>query len=390
MQLGTLDGVMLIDASKTEALDDVLVRVCNILQLSSAQFSLAERHYHAICDWLGAEGSSLNPYRPELYPQGSVALGTTVKPLTGEEYDVDLVCELAIIYETVRRPVQLLDMVEGRMRESNVYKDRLERKKRCLRVYYEHDFHLDILPACPDPGAGPTCLVIPDRVEGGWQVSNPKGFVKWFQSKGALRLVPSRSQKAMDSAAPLPQPQNADQKNTLQVSVQLVKRWRDLYFSERLDLAPVSVVLTTLLGDHYYGEQSVSLNLAASVDDVISSLPTVGRLTVVNPSHPQEDLSERWSDGAAYGAFVKGIHFLRNEIRELLACEDMGRRSAILQRMFGETVTKRAFADQAKTIENFRESQRMRVGRLAPGVVGLSATAATPIPRNTFYGDAAK
>ncbi|HVC47290.1 MAG TPA: nucleotidyltransferase [Terracidiphilus sp.] len=390
MQIGTLDGSALIDASKTEALDDVLIRVCNIFQLSSTQFSLAEKHYHAICDWLGADDSFLNPYRPDLYPQGSVALGTTVKPQRGEEYDVDLVCELGIDYRTVKSPVLLLDLIERRMQESDSYRERIERKKRCLRVNYEHDFHLDILPACPDPNSGPTCLVIPDREEGNWQASNPKGLLKWFRDRSALRLISSRTQKAMDSAAPLPEPQTADQKNTLQVSVQLVKRWRDLHFADDLDLAPVSVVLTTLLGGDYYGEQSVSLNLAASVDAIVSHLPAAGRLIVVNPAHPQEDLSERWNDDLAYRAFVEGIHALRNAIRELLACEDMGRRSILLQRMFGEDVTKKAFADQAKTIEAFRESQRMRIGRLASGVVSLSATGATPIPRNTFYGDAAK
>lgn len=121
MQIGTLDGAALIDASKTENLDDLLIRVCNIFQLSPTQFSLAEKHYHAICDWLGADDSFLNPYRPDLYPQGSVALGTTVKPQLGEEYDVDLVCELHINHRTVKRPVLLLDLIERRMRENDAY-----------------------------------------------------------------------------------------------------------------------------------------------------------------------------------------------------------------------------------------------------------------------------
>lgn len=165
MAAATLDAASLIEASQTEILDDALVRICNLLQLSASQFSLAERHYHAICDWLGAPDSLLNRFQPELYPQGSVALGTTVKPLRGEEYDVDLVCELAIDYRSVLRPVQLLDLIEYRMRESDLYRDRIERKKRCLRVNYEHQFHLDILPGCPDSEAGGTCLVIPDREE---------------------------------------------------------------------------------------------------------------------------------------------------------------------------------------------------------------------------------
>jgi hypothetical protein len=48
MQTETLDAAALIDATNTEVLDDVLIRVCDILQLSPAQFSKAEGHYHTI------------------------------------------------------------------------------------------------------------------------------------------------------------------------------------------------------------------------------------------------------------------------------------------------------------------------------------------------------
>ena len=146
--MGALSATDLLQASRNELLDDVLVRLCGIFQLSSTQFSLAETHYHAICDWLSQDESDLSPFSPDLYPQGSVALGTTVKPQIGDEYDVDLVCELNVDYRSVPRPVLLLDLIENRMRESERYRDRLERKRRCLRVNYEHDFHLDILPAC--------------------------------------------------------------------------------------------------------------------------------------------------------------------------------------------------------------------------------------------------
>jgi hypothetical protein len=158
MEAVALDAASLIEASSTQILDDVLIRICDLMQLSSTQFSLAEQHYHAICEWLGARESVLYLYQPDLYPQGSVALGTTVRPQRGDEYDVDLVCELAIDPKSVTRPVQLLDLIEARMRESERYRNRLERKKRCLRVNYEHDFHLDILPGCPDEEAGGTCL----------------------------------------------------------------------------------------------------------------------------------------------------------------------------------------------------------------------------------------
>jgi len=66
--MGGLVTIDLLEANRSELLDDVLVRLCNILQLSSTQFSLAESHYHAICEWLGHEESELNQFDPDLYP----------------------------------------------------------------------------------------------------------------------------------------------------------------------------------------------------------------------------------------------------------------------------------------------------------------------------------
>ena len=106
--------------------------------------------------------------------------------------------------------VALLDLIERRMGESDAYRGKLERKRRCLRVNYEHDFHLDILPAYPDPQSGPNCLVVPDRDDVRWRASNPKGFDGWFRAKAALR-PPSRSEgraMAKDATAPLPQPES--------------------------------------------------------------------------------------------------------------------------------------------------------------------------------------
>jgi hypothetical protein len=140
------------------------------------------------------------------------------------------------------------------------------------------------------------------------------------------------------------------------------------------------------MGDHYYGEQSVSLNLANSVQSIIDSLPTVGRLVVVNPSHVQEDISERWEDPKAYAAFVVGLHEFRRQMSELSKAQDMGQQSVLLQRMFGEKFIKKAFEEQGETLQKYRDAQKMGTEK-RNGIVALSSAATVPIPRNTFYGE---
>jgi hypothetical protein len=376
----------LLGADNTQLLDDVLARVCRILQLSPTQYALAEKHYNAICEWLGAEGSLLNRFAPELYPQGSVALGTTVKPQFQDEYDVDLVCELQIDHNSVAEPSQLVDIIELRMKENDIYRGKLKRKSRCLCVNYEHDFHLDILPACPDPISGGTCLFVPDCDDRKLRTTNPKGFIAWFKHRAAL-LPGTLTRKAMDTAAPLPQPQAAEDKNALQLSVQLIKRWRNRYYSDRSEQPPASILLTTLMGNHYYGEQSIFTNLSASVRSILDSVPSVGRLVVSNPSHPLEDLSERWKDQTTYDAFLHGLRVLRLKLAKLEIAEDMGQRSALLQELFGERVIKAAFEELGNRLEEARRSRKIGVARTG-GIVTLSAAAGSvPIPKNTFYGD---
>jgi hypothetical protein len=141
------------------------------------------------------------------------------------------------------------------------------------------------------------------------------------------------------------------------------------------------------MGNHYCGEQSIFTNLAASVRSILDSVPSAGRLVVPNPSHPLEDLSERWEDQTTYDAFVHGLRVLRLKLAKLETAEDMGQRSALLQELFGERVIKAAFEEQGNKLEEARRSRKIGVARTG-GIVTLSAAAGSvPIPKNTFYGD---
>ena len=75
----------------------------------------------------------------------------------------------------------------------------IELKNRCVRVSYATEFHLDILPACPDRYAGGTCVVVPDRKVQHWKASNPKGFAQWF-----LRTCESRAVRLLEKARTSP------------------------------------------------------------------------------------------------------------------------------------------------------------------------------------------
>src|SRR4051812_25955451 len=83
-------------ACANDHLDDLLERICFKLQLTETQQQRVRRTYGAVTDWLYDEDSPLRRYAPSLYAQGSLELDTTVKPRSGDAFDLDAVCELEI------------------------------------------------------------------------------------------------------------------------------------------------------------------------------------------------------------------------------------------------------------------------------------------------------
>jgi hypothetical protein len=374
---------LLVTQSFSYQLDDLLARICAKLQISPTQHGLAETRYHAIGEWLSADGSRLAVYKPVIYSQGSLRIGTTVKPLFRQEYDLDLVCEIHVDPRLFPNPVDLLNMVEARLREHGVYKMMIERKNRCIRINYSNEFHLDILPACPDLVSGPTCLVVPDRQAKEWKHSNPKGYATWFEGIAAGRQPEFRK-----FVEPLPDQVAAERMVVLKLIVQLMKRWRDVAYANDCEVAPISIVLTTLAGRFYRQQTSVNDALMGVLDDIVSALPVNGRLVVCNPSNEKEDLSERWDKHPeAYEAFVNGVTIFRAWWRKLNEQRGIPQVATFLEQLFGEEVAKGVIAEQAKSIEAARAAGRLAVAGSSGGIVSVSTSNSTPIRHNTFYGE---
>ena len=132
--------------------------------------------------------------------------------------------------------------------------------------------------------------------------------------RGSMRVQrrAPRGRSCGRRSSPYPTTNQLTEKTALQLAVQLVKRWRDIYFASTPDLAPISIVLTTLAGQHYAGEPSPMEALSRVVSSILGALPPFGRLYVLNPMNPLEDLSEKWDDDPRrYPAFVSRLPHAR-------------------------------------------------------------------------------
>jgi len=363
-------------------LDDLLDRVCERLQINPSQQKQAEERYQSVGEWISSKDSGLAITNPSIYPQGSLRIGTTVRPLNEQDYDLDIVCELSLDWRRCE-PIAILDAMERRLRENKYYSSLIERKNRCIRLNYKNEFHLDILPACPDSQKNHGCLKIPDCKVEEWKDSNPRGFAEWFEDRSEqfIHLLA----KAIE---PLPDFEPLERKSPLKRIVQLMKRYRDISFKDNQELAPISIILTTLAGSYYSGKTSINESLIFILNEIVKNIQNgYRRLVVLNPTNQNEDFSEKWDDNLnLYKSFVKWVINFQTLWIEVNNTSGIHSIARILKEMFGEDIINIALKEQAGFMENLRKRNMLGVvpgtGTLLtnPGLSGIR------VQKNTFYG----
>jgi len=363
-------------------LDDLLAGICLKLQITPTQHKLAEDRYISVSKWLSDKSSHFYIANSDIYPQGSLRLGTTVKPLVNQEYDLDLVCEMGLDWNNFD-PIQVLDAVESRLKENDSYSKILERKNRCLRLNYANEFHMDVLPAAPDTVRNHGCIKVPDRKAEEWKESNPKGYAEWFERQANQ----FGEVLAKAKVEPLPDPEDPRGKSTLKYIVQLLKRSRDVAFENDEEVAPISIVLTTLAGIYYRGILSINEAFAYTLHSLTNEISANDtRIVVRNPANQDEDLSERWDNNhKAYNEFVKWVNELSDTWKKLNIVRGP-ELVKMLQELFGEKVTNDVIKERAEIISRARKEDSLGITKSGLLTTSL-ASGITQVRPNNFYGD---
>ena len=96
----------------------VIDRIIADLELSQTQYEDATESYNAVADVL----KKINPeLRPSIFPQGSMRLGTTVRPIQGERFDLDMVCWL-FVSGKIHTPDQVFNHVWDTLGQNETYR----------------------------------------------------------------------------------------------------------------------------------------------------------------------------------------------------------------------------------------------------------------------------
>ncbi|HOP48321.1 MAG TPA: nucleotidyltransferase [Desulfobacteraceae bacterium] len=306
----------------------VLAKLLEKIELPEGAYEKAERRYQDIGEWLHRDDSKCADFDPHVFSQGSFRLGTANRPYKGEEYDLDMGCNLrAGLSKEVITQAQLKVLVGDELKEykqARNIKEDLAEKKRCWRLEYADglSFHMDIVPCIPESDLTRTILKdrmikvaqleeslasdvsslavsITDNTDPGykaitndWRISNPEGYARWFESRmrTASDYLAERERVFKASIDKIPYYQ---WKTPLQSSVQLLKRHRDTMFKGNEDSKPISVIITTLAARTYRGEK----DLASTLSNILNNMekyiqPNVP--LVPNPVNPAEDFADKW------------------------------------------------------------------------------------------------
>lgn len=363
--------------------EKILYEICDKLQLQASLYKLAEQSYNTITDIIQSD-DKFKDISLKMYAQGSFRLKTTVKPLNNDEYDLDFVVEIP---ENVKMtPQQLYNELYRILSQDGVHNEMLEKKSRCVRIVYANDFHMDIMPG-QSVGQG-TEIIVPDRELKTWyHHSNPIGYAEWFEKQARTHIINELAlcNKFQKNAEPIDNQEITERLEPLRKSVQLIKRYRDIYCGVNKKEPVRSIVICTLMG-HISSSYSDTLTIISDFCRYVNSQINMsqGKPFIVKNPVVDEILTEKWIEKIQnYQDFVDMMNALTDDVKELQALRLNVDITKKLKKMFGENITNEAVKKIAE-----RLSAERKAGTLTVASSGLLNTKAigVAVKTNTFYG----
>lgn len=378
-----------------QQLEGFLQALVEELVIPESRYEQAERSYKSLGDWFHRHESRIRDFNPVVYVQGSFRLGTAIRPINdAEEYDIDSVCELKNL---TKNDLTQSDLKQLLGREVQAYHDAkgmtkpVREGRRCWILSYADgaQFHMDILPALPngmeqrllleraqfDPQWTDWAIAITDRDvstyqerTSDWPRSNPKGYGKWFRSRMASILFQRKqilveSLKRRGITASIEQLPDYRVRTPLQAAVMLLKRHRDNMFASKIDVKPISVIITTLAG-HSYGEQdTIAGALFSILRDMHLHIDNDGtKYIIANPTDPLENFADRWEkEPQKARAFFQWLEQARQDFGRAAQATTLQNMNEAVSIHMGTALTDRA-------VEKFRANSvgLLRAASIAP------------------------
>lgn len=274
----------------------------NKVNLNKNRLQKLKRSTRAVTELLSRE---LDSYE-KVERQGSYALGTTIKPIKGYEYDADIL--LYMKYNSDKEPKDYINEVYNYLKQNN-NEDKIARKTRCVNINYAGDFHLDIVPCITQGQEQYIC----NEKDNEFEVTDGTGYRDWFNRKTKITH------------------------GNLKGVTRLLKYLRD----HKGNFSVKSILLTTLIGNSVYDDNDENFKnipdtlklISNRINSFLQSNPIMPE--VCNPILPRECFTRHW-DQNKYKNFREKFAVYNNKIDEAFEATDHNTSVKKWRELFGE------------------------------------------------------
>ncbi|ANU54569.1 nucleotidyltransferase [Acutalibacter muris] len=375
------------------------MQVIESLDITPTMFDNATDKYQAIAKFLASKGVDA-----DIYPQGSFALGTVVRPVTRTPdagYDLDLICQLRKDREE-QSPGELRSEVERILKDSELYGGKLELFDQCITIHYADvgkvSFSIDVVPAANESDINKQRLVeksqVPMLIRSSiaipmyqekvytWATNNPKGYREWFEeiNRPFLAVVSEKQRRALFESnarvyASIEDIPDSHLRSAVQRVIQILKAHRNVHFSHLKDgdvLKPISAILSTIAA-----QVAQPMNPWTSVFDLLKAVledfhtyghyrnpnmtekvfteTYVGKSLIArrnrewileNPANPEDNLVDKWNENPdAAQAFFNWIDVAYKDLTMAFDLKDNEFR-AKMDSAFGESTVSKVWGSK--------------------------------------------
>ena len=402
---------------KKSMLVEIVDSVFDNLDLTKTQRERIEAAYNAVGNYLASCDHPLLK-GAQIYPQGSMRLRTTNKPLGQDEFDVDLI--LFLPNATYATRDEIVKVVKQHLLDNDVYKELVEDLPRGLRINYKGDYHLDITPAkaydLPSLQGHPLWVV--DK-HTGFKESNPEGMAQGFDKACSMLPVIRKAHVFMEALTNRSVTELPDQskKKPLNRIIQVLKRHRDVWSQQddntHADFRPISVVITMLAslayvevvktGKEFDNEFDLILDVIELMQHQIET--NFDEVLIINPTMEPENYAEKWNraerqEGQKYRtAFYAWHRAAADTFEHLASANNQGIDNVFtaLSGAFGEQPVMAAKDRIIEAVNSNRNNGNLGIA-LGTGAITIAVTEkanaasrvvtpVVPVKGNRFYGD---
>lgn len=369
-----------------EIINEIYENIAEELNISDSVFENAKRSYKALGEFL----ENNIEYPVEVYPQGSMNLGTLIKPIgDDDDYDLDAVCK---IHNNFDSPKDLKELVGNALKKSERYKKMLaDEGKRCWTLNYSDDshFHMDILPSIPNNITDKSIKIThKENNNYKYMVSNPEAYADWFdklQENERRNLYRIKNRQFSNNVEDL---RNFGIRTTLQKTIQILKRHRDIQYAnatdEERECKPISIIITTLVGKMYSGNESiVDLidKFCTSYEEYIE-IDSNGNYVIPNPVKKNENFADKWKIyPERQEAFFNWVENLKYDLitNNFMIFDDITEKTNYLKKVFGNKTIANVFEKRNSSMSE-RYIDRKNIATITANKTD------TKVKEHTFFG----